>query len=210
MSSVTETKEAISRSYTVSISGVSITPGTANAAAYTFVNHCGSPLKAGKSCIIDVTFKANAEGTLTATLNLTDNAVGTPQHVGLTGNVIDPVAQFTPTKLAFGTQSVGSVTTLPVQLTNSGQTPFNISNIAVVGSGEFTEVNNCPAILSSTMSCTISVTFAPTVSGARTGTLTVTQRRRGPEHGGAHWDRPLIDDRVAEGKLDTMRLGWFS
>jgi uncharacterized repeat protein (TIGR01451 family) len=160
----------------VTISGVGITLGTANAAAYTFVNHCTAALKPGKSCTITVTFLGDAVGTLTATLNVTDNTVGSPQQVRLTGTVIDPVAQFNPTKLAFGTQSVGSSTTLPVQLTNTGQTPLNISNIAVAGanSGEFTEVNNCPAILSSTMSCTISVTFAPTVKGARTGTLTVT------------------------------------
>ena len=99
-----------------------------------------------------------------------------PQHVILTGNVIDPVAQFSPAKLALGTQAVHSSTTLPVQLTNSGQTPLNISNIAISGTdaGDFTQVSNCPAILSSTMSCTISVTFTPSVKGARTGTLIVT------------------------------------
>jgi hypothetical protein len=163
-------------STTVTITGVSITPGTANAAAYTAVNHCTSALKTGKSCIIDVTFKANAEGTLTATLNLTDNTVGEPQHVGLTGNVIDPVAQFSPTKLAFGTVTVRSSASLPVQLTNSGQTPLNISNISTGGAdaGDFSQTNNCPAILSATMSCTISVTFDPTAKGARTGTLIVT------------------------------------
>ncbi len=163
-------------STTVSVSSVSITPGTANAAAYTAVNHCTTPLKAGKSCIIDVTFKANAEGTLTATLNLTDNTVGSPQHIGLTGNVIDPVAQFNPTKLAFGTVTVHSSASLPVQLTNSGQTPLDISNISIGGTdaGDFSQSNSCPAILAATMSCTISVTFDPTVKGARSGTLIVT------------------------------------
>ena len=163
-------------STTVSVSSVSITPGTANAAAYTAVNHCTTPLKAGKSCIIDVTFKANAEGTLTATLNLTDNTVGSPQHIGLTGNVIDPVAQFNPTKLAFGTVTVHSSASLPVQLTNSGQTPLDISNISIGGTdaGDFSQTNNCPVILPAAMSCTISVTFDPTVKGARTGTLIVT------------------------------------
>ncbi len=162
-------------STTVTVSGVSITPGTANAAAYTAVNHCTTPLKAGKSCVIDVTFKADAEGTLTATLNLMDNAVGMPQHVGLTGNVIDPVAQFSPTKLAFGTQAVGTSTTLPVQLTNSGETPLDISNISIGGAdaGDFSQTNDCPAILPATMSCTISVTFDPTAKKARTGTLIV-------------------------------------
>ena len=163
----------------VTISGVSITPGTAPAAAYTYVSHCTTPLTAGKSCTIAVTFLADAVGTLTATLNITDNTVGSPQHVSLTGNVIDPVAQLNPARLTFGTQAVGSHTTLPVQLTNTGLTPLIISNIAIVGSGEFTEVNNCPAILSSTMGCTISVTFAPTVKGARTGTLTITDNVQG-------------------------------
>jgi hypothetical protein len=118
-------------------------------------------------------------GALTATLNLTDNAPGSPQQIGLSGIVIDPAAQFSPSPLAFGTQAVGSSTTLPVQLTNSGLTPLIISSVAITGanSGEFTQVNNCPEApqsLPSTMSCTISVTFAPTVAGSRTGTLTVT------------------------------------
>ncbi len=162
-------------STTVTISGVSITPGTPNAAAYTAADHCTTPLKAGKSSVIDVTFKANAEGTLTATLNLMDNAVGMPQHVSLTGNVIDPVAQFSPTKLAFGTQAVGSSTTLPVQLTNSGQTPLDISGISIGGAdaGDFSQTNDCPAIMAAGASCMISVTFDPTVKGARTGTLIV-------------------------------------
>ena len=163
-------------STTVTISGVSITPGTANAAAYTAADHCTTPLKAGKSCVVDVTFKADAEGTLTATLNLMDNAVGMPQHVGLTGNVIDPVAQFSPTKLAFGTVTVHSSSTLPVQLTNSGQTPLDISGISIGGAdaGDFSQTNNCPAIMAAGASCTISVTFDPTVKGARTGTLIFT------------------------------------
>jgi hypothetical protein len=71
---------------------------------------------------------------------------------------------------------VSSSTTLPVQLTNSGQTPLDISNISIGGAdaGDFSQTNNCPAILSSTMSCTISLTFTPTVTGTRSGTLIVT------------------------------------
>ena len=160
----------------VTVSSASITPGTANAAAYTFVNHCTTPLKTGKSCTITVTFLANAVGTLTATLNITDSAVGSPQHVSLTGTVIDPVAQFNPTQLGFGTHPVNSSTILPVQLTNTGSTSLIISGIAVVGtnSGEFSQTNDCPAVLTPTGGCTIWVSFAPTVKGARTGTLTIT------------------------------------
>jgi hypothetical protein len=161
---------------TVTITGANITLGTANASTYSFVSHCQSPLKAGKTCTIAVTFLGNALGTLTATLNVTDNAVGSPQHISLTGNVIDPIAQFNPARLAFGTEPVGSSTTLPVQLTNAGQTPLIISGISIVGanSAGFSQNNNCPVSLSPPNSCTILVTFAPTAKGARTGTLTVT------------------------------------
>ena len=160
----------------VTVTGTSITLGTANAATYKATSHCTSALKPGKSCTISVTFLANLEGTLTATLSIMDNGFGTPQQVNLTGNVIDPVAQFNPSKLSFGTVAVHTGATLPVQLTNSGQTPLDISSISIGGAdaGDFSQTNNCPAILSASMSCTISVTFDPTVKGARTGTLIIT------------------------------------
>jgi hypothetical protein len=41
-------------------------------------------------------------------------------------------------------------------------------------SDPLSQVNNCPAALSAMMSCTISVTFAPTATSSRTGALTVT------------------------------------
>ena len=161
---------------TVTISGASVTPGTANATAYKAVSHCGSPLKTGNSCTIAVTFMANALGLQTATLNIADNTPGSPQEVSLSAYVIDPVADFTPSPLSFGTQPVNSSTTLPVQLSNNGQTPLNIGGIAVTGanSGAFFQINSCPAVLAPATSCTISVTFAPTVKGSRSGTLTVT------------------------------------
>jgi hypothetical protein len=165
----------------VTVTGVSITPGSANAAAYKAVSHCTAALKTGKSCTIAITFLANAIGLQTATLNVLDSTLASPQEVGLSAYVIDPVAQFNPTKLAFGTEPVNSFTTVPVTLTNSGETALNIGGISIVGtnSGEFSQVNNCPAVLAPTENCTISVTFAPTVKGARTGTLTVTDNVSG-------------------------------
>ena len=62
-------------------------------------------------------------GTLTATLNITDNALGSPQHVALTGNVIDPVAKFSPTKLAFGTRGGWQQHDPTGELTNSRANP---------------------------------------------------------------------------------------
>jgi hypothetical protein len=166
-------------SFTVNITGLSITPGTGDAASFGYVNHCPAALKPNASCTISVLFTPDIVGYLTATLNVTDNAPGSPQQIALSGIAINPVAQFDQSSLAFGTQAVGSSTTMLVHLTNPGLTPLIISNIGITGanSGEFSQVNDCPITpqtLPSTMGCTISVTFAPTVKGARTGTLTVT------------------------------------
>ena len=165
----------------IKITGVTITPGTADAAAYQFVEFCAQPLLPGKSCAIGVIFKADAAGTLTATLNVAYNGPGSPQSVSLTANVIDPAATFSPKPLIFARQAVNSQTTLPVQLTNGGQTDLTISSITIGGSnaGDFSQTNNCPSALSPTDSCTIEVTFTPVAAGTRGATLTVSDNVAG-------------------------------
>ena len=44
---------------------------------------------------------------------------------------------------------------------------------------EFGQTNNCPATLAAGASCTISITFTPTIAAKRTGTLTITDNARG-------------------------------
>ncbi len=160
----------------VTVSAVSITAGTGSSGAFKATNQCTSALGMGKSCTIELAFTAKAAGTLTGTLNITDNAPGSPQHVNLSGNVIDPAALFTPTKLAFASETVGSSTTSSVKLKNSGKTPLFISGIAFTGAdaGDFSQVNNCPSEMTVGTSCTISVTFKPAKTGSRSATLVVT------------------------------------
>jgi uncharacterized repeat protein (TIGR03803 family) len=66
----------------LSITGITITgsnPGDFAASS------CPSSLAAAGTCVISVTFTPGASGTRTATLNVTDNASGSPQTVSLTG-----------------------------------------------------------------------------------------------------------------------------
>lgn len=48
-------------------------------------NTCGTAVSAGANCTISVTFKPTTGGTRTGTLSVSDNALGSPQTVGLTG-----------------------------------------------------------------------------------------------------------------------------
>ena len=85
----------------------------------------------------------------------------------------NPIAAFAPRKLNFANQGIG--TTSPEQsvtLTNAGAAQLAITSIA--GSGDFAETTDCGSTLSIEKTCTVNVTFAPTVGGVRTGMLSFT------------------------------------
>lgn len=83
-----------------------------------------------------------------------------------------------PPYLSFGNQAVGtSSTPHPITFTNPGSATLSITSISITaGSGDYslTPPHSCPASLASNASCTINVTFSPTVTGVRSGTITIT------------------------------------
>jgi len=77
-----------------------------------------------------------------------------------------------PTSLNFGNVTVNTTSaSQPVTLTNSQAVSLTITSITT--SGDYAQTNNCGTTLAANASCTINVTFTPTVSGTRTGTLSV-------------------------------------
>jgi hypothetical protein len=68
----------------LSITGIAVMG--ANASDFTETNNCGASLAASATCTINIVFDPTAAaGTETATLNVADNATGTPQQVALSG-----------------------------------------------------------------------------------------------------------------------------
>jgi hypothetical protein len=83
-----------------------------------------------------------------------------------------PAVSLSPASLFFGTTDVGTPSPpQTVTLLNTGQAPLSIAGIAATG--DFSQTNNCGNSLPAGAGCTISVTFAPTAAGARTGALAV-------------------------------------
>jgi Putative Ig domain/Abnormal spindle-like microcephaly-assoc'd, ASPM-SPD-2-Hydin/Transmembrane protein 131-like N-terminal len=75
--------------------------------------------------------------------------------------------------LVFGNQVVGTTSNSQnVTLTNNQALPLNVSSIATTG--DFAQSNSCSSSLAAGASCTISVTFKPTTTGNRAGSLTIT------------------------------------
>lgn len=138
---------------------------------YAQTNNCGISLAAGASCTINVTFTPTATGTRSGTLTVTHSASNSPQTVSLTGTGIAPVT-LSPTSLAFGTQQVSTTSaarTITVQ--NNQSVSLSISSITV--SGDYAQTNTCGTSVGAGASCTINVTFTPTATGVRSGTLRV-------------------------------------
>jgi hypothetical protein len=145
---------------------------------FTESNTCGSSVNAGGSCTIGIIFTPATTGVRSATLNITDNAPGSPQTVALSGTGAFPAASLTPASLAFPSQVVGTISTPQVvTLSNTGASLISILQISY--SGDFSETSNCGAALPVGGSCQISVTFIPTVAGNRAGELSITDNATG-------------------------------
>ena len=148
---------------------------------YAQTNNCGTSLAAGANCTISVTFTPTASGTRTGTLTVTDNAANSPQTASLTGTGASsgtPSASLSPTSLTFASQVVGTTSAAQnITLSNGGTAALSISGIGI--SGDFAQSNNCGTSLAAGANCTINVTFKPTATGTRTGTLSVTDNATG-------------------------------
>jgi hypothetical protein len=77
-----------------------------------------------------------------------------------------------PTSVSFGGQAVGSTSAAQtVTITNTGTATASISSVSATV--PFAQTSTCGASLAAGASCTAAVTFAPTASGAASGSLTV-------------------------------------
>ena len=150
---------------TLSISSITVTGPFAQ------TNTCGSTVLPGKKCTISVTFSPTTTGSAAGVVTITDNASDSPQTVALSGTGIAD-ASLSPAALSFGSHTVGTTSNpISATLTNNQATALTINSVTV--SGDFAQTNTCGASLAGKATCTISVTFTPTVVGSRTGTLTV-------------------------------------
>jgi len=152
----------------LAITRISVT-GT-NANSFSQTNNCGTSVGAGGSCTINVTFTPSSTGNKSASVQIADNAPGSPQLAALSGAGIEPVVSLSSTKLVFSTQAVGT-TSAPknVTLKVGGSDSLNISSITA--SGDFAQTNTCGSSVPVGSQCVISVTFTPTAPGTRTGAI---------------------------------------
>jgi hypothetical protein len=143
-------------------------------------NCVGTVPASGGRCTINVTFTPSVLVPETAQLAITDSATGSPHLVTLTGTGINAATTvlFTPSSLVFPAQTLN--TTSPAQtvtMTNNGTSNISLTITAIAWTGDFAEKSDCPPTpftLAVGGSCHFYVTFTPTTTGTRTGSLTIT------------------------------------
>jgi sugar lactone lactonase YvrE len=170
---------------TASLTGIAVSLAGANPTNFAQTNTCGTSLASGASCVITATFTPLVTGPLAATVSVADNATGSPQTIALAGTgvaVLVPQATLAPSSLAFPSTTVGvAATSLPITLSNPGTAPLAISNITVTGANasSFGQTNSCSASLAAGASCTITVSFTPSSTGALAAAISVVDNASG-------------------------------
>ncbi|MGI4755575.1 MAG: choice-of-anchor D domain-containing protein [Janthinobacterium lividum] len=148
--------------------GVAVVTGDFAIAA----NTCGATLAAGDNCAVSLTFTPTTAGSRNGVLSVPDSSGN--HTVALTGTGTTGVLTIAPAALTFPDTALGSTSgTRTVTLTNSGNAALRV--LTSTTSGDFAVAGSCAGTtLAAGGTCTVSLTFTPTATGARTGTLAVT------------------------------------
>ena len=128
-------------------------------------NTCAT-VSVGATCEIDADFAPTALGARTGTLTVVANT-GT-LTAALTGNGVSPLVVST-SGLHFGPVDVGASVSQTLMLTNTTAGTLPLTNPS--GSGDFSATTTCGTGIPAQSSCTVTVTFTPSATGPRTGTL---------------------------------------
>jgi hypothetical protein len=149
--------------------------GISGAAAgeYTQTSNCLRALAPGASCAITVGFVPHGFGVRAAALTIYDDGPGGAQSISLRGTGTGARPLLSSGYLNFGGETPGNPS-LPqnVVLFNSGNGPLSIGSISLSGD-DFTMTTNCGSSLAARASCTITVTFLPQATGARSGVVVI-------------------------------------
>ena len=138
-------------------------------------NKCPQSLPAGQKCSLLVRYTPTAAETDTSTLTITSNAPIPDTLLGLSGiGVPAPVLTLSPGSITFPTQEVGTTSAVQtVTLTNSGTADLSSYMLQLDGNdaASFAQTSTCGAVVPIGQSCSITLTFTPTVVGTASASL---------------------------------------
>ena len=167
----------LTNSGTATLNIASVMVAGPHAADFVLTNTCGSLLAPGASCTATVTFKPSAAGNRTASVNITDDAAGSPHIIPVSGTGIASAFTLSAASLDFGSQLVGAPSAAQTEtVTNNGAANLTVSTVTIGGANpsDFAiSKDTCGgATVAPSGACVVGVTFTPAVTGTRSATLT--------------------------------------
>ena len=126
---------------------------------------------------------------LTGRTSSNDFTLGPNPYQGATGgafdafvtrlnNIVAPALCFSANTLTFSPQAVSTTSaTQTLTITNGGSADLSITSVAATG--DFGQTNTCGSSLAVGSNCTVTVTFSPTSSGSRPGSISITDNAGG-------------------------------
>jgi hypothetical protein len=139
------------------------------------------------SCSISVQFTPLVAGARSGTITIASNGTGSPQSITMSGTgqsaAPPPAALTVPASLNLGSAQVGVQTAGSVlTISNASGSAATVTGAMTSSAVEFPIVGITCASVAPGANCTITVAFKPQASGARNGTLTVTDTGTGSPH----------------------------
>ncbi len=152
--------------------------GAGNSGDFAIVNGapttCNATLAPKSKCVIGVTFSPTASGKRTGVLMISDNAdLNAVQTVKLKGVGKQGKLTYEPHSIGFANETVSS-TSAPKTINVTNRNPLPMPFDAAISGDYAISSNTCASTLAADAKCAIGVTFTPTMTGVRTGSLTFT------------------------------------
>src|SRR5271165_559386 len=155
---------------------------------YKIASSCPAAVAGAASCSATVTFEPIATGSRPAQLSVSTNGVHPQLDIALSGTGTAPHGVLFPNTLTFDPQKTATSSSPQTAiLTNTGTGPLTLSSIAAAG--DYSVTHNCPAVVKPGNGCTLQVTFKPTATGTRSGSVNIK------------------DDNVPTGTTQSITLG---
>jgi hypothetical protein len=159
---------------------VTIASAALTGAGFTVVG--GNPagtIGVGQSSTIQIQFAPTSAGAVNGSLTVVSDASNSPLAISITGTGTQAGLTIAPTALTFGNVIVGQSGTQSVKLTNSGNSSVTINLASLAGNGFGMTGLSLPTTLTGGQSLSFNVQFAPTASGAASGSITFTDNAPG-------------------------------
>ncbi len=149
--------------------------GTFAPADFTTTTTCATLLPGG-TCSLSVAFTPTSASTASlraGTLEVQSDATDSLEFVSLIGSSSAAPLTLSPATLNFGSVDLGSSSTLSLSVANNSGSPVTFTGVSAIGDYSVAG-GTCPAngsTLAAGSTCSLQVTFTPSATGTRTGTL---------------------------------------